>query len=137
VQVRDRKAIDIEFEVCDRIMPVKLGGYLAGCKCALPAMIAQGRGAIVDTTSTGGFARGARALRRPTATLSCCCCTPPKHVCTTTHGDAAHGHHAVADPDADPTRPSAGRAFQPVRGLNVRLAARHTAADPSMVTESI
>jgi len=56
VHARDRSAIDIEFEVWDQVMAVNLRGYLAGCKYALPTMIQQGGGAIVNTASTGGFA---------------------------------------------------------------------------------
>ncbi|MEY4908295.1 MAG: hypothetical protein RL260_2013 [Pseudomonadota bacterium] len=56
LHARDRNAIDIEFEVWDQVMAVNLRGYLAGCKFALPTMIAQGGGAIVNTASTGGFA---------------------------------------------------------------------------------
>ncbi len=55
VHARDKNAIDIEFEVWDQVMAVNLRGYLAGCKYALPQMIRQGRGAIVNTASTGGF----------------------------------------------------------------------------------
>lgn len=56
VHAADRNAIDIEFDLWDRVMAVNLRGYLAGCKYALPTMIQQGRGAIVNTASTGGFA---------------------------------------------------------------------------------
>jgi NAD(P)-dependent dehydrogenase (short-subunit alcohol dehydrogenase family) len=56
VHARDRNAIDITFATWDEIMAVNVRGYLAGCKYALPAMIAQGGGAIVNTASTGGFA---------------------------------------------------------------------------------
>ncbi|UZG46059.1 SDR family NAD(P)-dependent oxidoreductase [Caldimonas thermodepolymerans] len=56
VHAADKNAIDIEFELWDRVMAVNLRGYLAGCKYALPVMIRQGRGAIVNTASTGGFA---------------------------------------------------------------------------------
>jgi NAD(P)-dependent dehydrogenase (short-subunit alcohol dehydrogenase family) len=52
---RDLNAIDIDIETWDRVMAVNLRAYLAGCKFALPTMIAQGRGAIVNTASTGGF----------------------------------------------------------------------------------
>jgi NAD(P)-dependent dehydrogenase (short-subunit alcohol dehydrogenase family) len=55
VHTRDRNAVDIEFEVWDQVMAVNLRGYMAGCKYALPTMIRQGRGAIVNTASTGGF----------------------------------------------------------------------------------
>jgi NAD(P)-dependent dehydrogenase (short-subunit alcohol dehydrogenase family) len=55
IHAKDKNAIDIEFEVWDQVMAVNLRGYLAGCKFALPTMIAQGSGAIVNTASTGGF----------------------------------------------------------------------------------
>lgn len=55
IHAKDKNAIDIEFEVWDQVMAVNLRGYLAGCKFALPTMIAQGNGAIVNTASTGGF----------------------------------------------------------------------------------
>ncbi len=55
IHAKDRNAIDIEFEVWDQVMAVNLRGYLAGAKFALPTMIAQGGGAIVNTASTGGF----------------------------------------------------------------------------------
>jgi NAD(P)-dependent dehydrogenase (short-subunit alcohol dehydrogenase family) len=56
VHARDRNPIDITFATWDQVMAVNVRGYLAGCKYALPAMIAQGTGAIVNTASTGGFA---------------------------------------------------------------------------------
>lgn len=56
VHQRDSNPIDIEFETWDLVMAVNLRGYLAGCKYALPAMLKQGRGAIVNTASTGGLA---------------------------------------------------------------------------------
>lgn len=55
VHQADNNAIDIEFEVWDQVMAVNLRGYLAGCKYALPFMIAQGGGAIVNTASTGAY----------------------------------------------------------------------------------
>jgi NAD(P)-dependent dehydrogenase (short-subunit alcohol dehydrogenase family) len=55
IHARDSNAIDISFETWDLVMGVNLRGYLAGCKYALPTMIAQGGGAIVNTASTGGF----------------------------------------------------------------------------------
>lgn len=56
IHARDSNAIDIDFEIWDLVMAVNLRGYLAGCKYALPQMIKQGCGAIVNTASTGGFA---------------------------------------------------------------------------------
>lgn len=55
LHARDTNAIDIDFETWDLVMGVNLRGYLAGCKYALPTMIAQGSGAIVNTASTGAF----------------------------------------------------------------------------------
>jgi NAD(P)-dependent dehydrogenase (short-subunit alcohol dehydrogenase family) len=56
VHARDRNPIDITFETWDQVMAVNVRGYMAGCKYALPIMISQGSGAIVNTASTGGFA---------------------------------------------------------------------------------
>jgi len=56
VHARDRNPIDITFETWDQVMAVNVRGYMAGCKYALPIMILQGSGAIVNTASTGGFA---------------------------------------------------------------------------------
>ncbi|HTD72840.1 MAG TPA: SDR family NAD(P)-dependent oxidoreductase [Steroidobacteraceae bacterium] len=56
VHARDRNPIDITFATWDQVMAVNVRGYMAGCKYALPVMIAQGTGAIVNTASTGGFA---------------------------------------------------------------------------------
>jgi NAD(P)-dependent dehydrogenase (short-subunit alcohol dehydrogenase family) len=56
VHARDLNPIDITFTTWDQVMAVNVRGYLAGCKYALPTMIAQGGGAIVNTASTGGFA---------------------------------------------------------------------------------
>ena len=55
LHAKDTNAIDIGFDTWDLIMGVNLRGYLAGCKYALPTMIAQGGGAIVNTASTGAF----------------------------------------------------------------------------------
>lgn len=55
LHAKDTNAIDISFDTWDLIMGVNLRGYLAGCKYALPTMIAQGSGAIVNTASTGAF----------------------------------------------------------------------------------
>jgi NAD(P)-dependent dehydrogenase (short-subunit alcohol dehydrogenase family) len=56
VHARDRNPIDITFATWDQVMAVNVRGYMAGCKYALPIMISQGTGAIVNTASTGGFA---------------------------------------------------------------------------------
>jgi NAD(P)-dependent dehydrogenase (short-subunit alcohol dehydrogenase family) len=55
VHRRDTSPIDIDFDTWDLVLGVNLRGYLAGCKYALPTMLKQGRGAIVNTASTGGF----------------------------------------------------------------------------------
>ncbi len=51
---RDTNPVDIEFDVWDRTMAVNLRGYLAGCKFAIPHMLARGKGAIVMTASGSG-----------------------------------------------------------------------------------
>lgn len=55
LHARDNNAIDIDFDTWDLVFAANLRGYLAGCKYALPTMIAQGGGAIVNTASTGAF----------------------------------------------------------------------------------
>lgn len=56
IHAKDTDAVHIDFETWDKVMAVNLRGYLAACKFALPHMIAAGRGAIVNTSSAGGFA---------------------------------------------------------------------------------
>lgn len=56
LHAKDTNAIDIGFDTWDLIFAANLRGYLAGCKYALPTMIKQGGGAIVNTASTGAFA---------------------------------------------------------------------------------
>jgi NAD(P)-dependent dehydrogenase (short-subunit alcohol dehydrogenase family) len=51
---RDRGVADMEVEVWDRTMAVNLRGAMLGCKHAIPAMLASGGGAIVNTSSTAG-----------------------------------------------------------------------------------
>ncbi len=55
VHARDSNPIDIDFETWDLVFAANLRGYLAGCKYALPTMIRQGKGSIVNTASTGAF----------------------------------------------------------------------------------
>jgi NAD(P)-dependent dehydrogenase (short-subunit alcohol dehydrogenase family) len=55
LHAKDNNAIDIGFDTWDLIFAANLRGYLAGCKYALPTMIKQGSGAIVNTASTGAF----------------------------------------------------------------------------------
>jgi NAD(P)-dependent dehydrogenase (short-subunit alcohol dehydrogenase family) len=55
LHAKDTNAIDIDFETWDLVFAANLRGYLAGCKYALPTMIKQGSGAIVNTASTGAF----------------------------------------------------------------------------------
>lgn len=50
----DTDPVDISFEIWDRTMAVNLRGYLAGCKYAIPHMLAAGGGAIVMTSSGSG-----------------------------------------------------------------------------------
>ncbi|MFS9669273.1 SDR family NAD(P)-dependent oxidoreductase, partial [Klebsiella pneumoniae] len=55
LHAKDTNAIDIGFDTWDLIFAANVRGYLAGCKYALPTMIRQGSGAIVNTASTGAF----------------------------------------------------------------------------------
>ena len=52
---QDTTAPDIPFEIWDAIMAVNLRGYLAGCKYAVPAMLKNGGGAIINTASGSGL----------------------------------------------------------------------------------
>src|SRR3954471_6485094 len=48
---QDTNPVDIDFEVWDRTFDVNVRGYLAGCKYAIPHMLAAGGGAIVFALS--------------------------------------------------------------------------------------
>jgi NAD(P)-dependent dehydrogenase (short-subunit alcohol dehydrogenase family) len=53
-QQYDTNAVDIPYEIWNATMSVNVGGYLLGCKYAIPHMIAGGGGAIVNTASGSG-----------------------------------------------------------------------------------
>jgi NAD(P)-dependent dehydrogenase (short-subunit alcohol dehydrogenase family) len=54
--------VDTPSEVWDRVMGINLRGVYLGCKYALPAMVEQGSGSIVNMASIGGiFASPANA----------------------------------------------------------------------------
>jgi len=55
-QLQDTNAIDIPFEIWNATMSVNVGGYLLGCKYALPHLIAGGGGSIINTASGSGMA---------------------------------------------------------------------------------
>jgi len=55
VNRRDSNPVDIDFEVWDRMFAVNARGYLAGCKYAIPHLLAAGGGAIVMTGSGAGL----------------------------------------------------------------------------------
>jgi NAD(P)-dependent dehydrogenase (short-subunit alcohol dehydrogenase family) len=54
VIAKDTNPVDIDFEIWDRTFDVNVRGYLAGCKYAIPHMLEQGKGAIVNTASGSG-----------------------------------------------------------------------------------
>jgi NAD(P)-dependent dehydrogenase (short-subunit alcohol dehydrogenase family) len=54
VQSHDTTVVDIPFEVWDRTLQVNLKSYMAGCKYALPHMLARSGGAIINTASGSG-----------------------------------------------------------------------------------
>lgn len=53
---QDTTAIDIPMEIWQEILDVNLTGYLLGCRYAIPHMIANGGGSIVNTASNSGTA---------------------------------------------------------------------------------
>ena len=52
---RDTNVVDIDSEVWDRTMAVNLRGYAETCRYAIPAMLENGGGAIVMTSSAAAF----------------------------------------------------------------------------------
>src|ERR1700683_4147122 len=54
MQKFDTTAVDIPFEIWDLTLKVNLTSYMAGCKYALPHMLARGRGSILHTASGSG-----------------------------------------------------------------------------------
>ena len=68
LMARDLAVGDMDAEVWDRTMRVNLRGPMLGCKHAIPAMLARGGGAIINTSSasglTGDFARSAYAASK-------------------------------------------------------------------------
>jgi NAD(P)-dependent dehydrogenase (short-subunit alcohol dehydrogenase family) len=48
---KDTNPVDIDFDTWDRTFDVNVRGYVAGCKYAIPHMLAVGGGAIVNTAS--------------------------------------------------------------------------------------
>src|SRR5271155_3217654 len=54
VQAQDTTVVDIPFEIWDQTLQVNLKSYMAGCKYALPHMLAGGGGAIINTASGSG-----------------------------------------------------------------------------------
>lgn len=51
----DTTATEIPFDVWDRVMAVNVRGVLAGCRYAIPHMIAGGGGSIINTASGSGL----------------------------------------------------------------------------------
>jgi NAD(P)-dependent dehydrogenase (short-subunit alcohol dehydrogenase family) len=54
----DLPVVDIGFDLWDRVMAGNLRAYMAGCKFAIPHMIKNGGGAIVNTASGAAFRGG-------------------------------------------------------------------------------
>jgi NAD(P)-dependent dehydrogenase (short-subunit alcohol dehydrogenase family) len=52
---KDTSAPDIPLDVWDDTLRVNLKGYLVACKFAIPQMIKQGGGVIINTSSTSGL----------------------------------------------------------------------------------
>ena len=54
--MQDTTAVDIPLPVWHEILDINLTGYLLGCRFAIPHMIANGGGSIVNTASNSGSA---------------------------------------------------------------------------------
>ena len=52
---QDSNPVDIDFKVWDKTFAVNARGYLAGCKYAIPHLLAAGGGAIIMTSSGSGL----------------------------------------------------------------------------------
>ncbi len=52
---QDSTAIDIPFETWNAVMNVNVKGYMAACKYAVPVMLKNGGGSIINTASGSGF----------------------------------------------------------------------------------
>ncbi|MFM6830274.1 MAG: SDR family NAD(P)-dependent oxidoreductase [Novosphingobium sp.] len=55
VNLQDRTAVDIPIEIWDLVMNVNVRGVMLGCKYALPHMIRNGGGSIINTASDSGL----------------------------------------------------------------------------------
>jgi len=55
---RDQDPVTMDLATWDRVFAVNLRGALLGCRCAIPAMLEQGGGAIVNTASAAAFYGG-------------------------------------------------------------------------------
>lgn len=55
LMARDLELVDMETEVWDRAQRVNLRGPMLGCKHAIPRMLEEGGGVIVNTTSASGL----------------------------------------------------------------------------------
>ena len=56
VHQQDRTAVDTPIEIWDLVMNVNVRGVMLGCKHAIPHMIANGGGSIINTASDSGLA---------------------------------------------------------------------------------
>ena len=55
LMARDLELVDMETEVWDRAQRINLRGPMLGCKHAIPRMLEQGGGVIVNTSSASGL----------------------------------------------------------------------------------
>jgi NAD(P)-dependent dehydrogenase (short-subunit alcohol dehydrogenase family) len=56
VHSQDTNAVDIPIDIWDLIMSVNVRGVMLGCKHAIPHMVANGGGSIINTASDSGLA---------------------------------------------------------------------------------
>lgn len=56
IHEQDRTAVDVPIEIWDLVMNVNVRGVMLGCKYAIPHMIKNGGGSIINTASDSGLA---------------------------------------------------------------------------------
>jgi NAD(P)-dependent dehydrogenase (short-subunit alcohol dehydrogenase family) len=52
---RDQDVVTMDLDTWDRVMAINLRGPMLGCRFAIPALLARGGGAIVNTASAAAF----------------------------------------------------------------------------------
>ena len=87
VHALDTTAPDIPLDIWRKVLDVNLTGYLAGCKYAIPHMIANGGGSIINTASGSGLLGDVVRIAYGASKAGIIAIT--KYVAT------QHGHHGI------------------------------------------